>query len=212
LGCVPVRLGIIPDTPELLSEAVARGLDCDLLVSSGGVSVGDWDFLPTVLNNAGVTVHFHKVAIKPGKPLLFGSKGRVLVFALPGNPVACFVGFQQFVRPALLRMQGREGITRPILEAVLDPDAGSVEHKPGRTEFLRCQVVTGSDGFRVVAIEKPGSGLLSTLVRANAFLVMKSHSTGASPGERVPIQPCDDSFLCSAETAGESWRARRDLR
>ena len=193
-GGDPVRLGITPDVPGALAEAVARGLEFDVLVSSGGVSAGDSDFLPAVLKGAGVTVHFHKVAIKPGKPALFGTAGQTLVFALPGNPVACFVGFEQFVRPALRRMQGRKDRMRPVVNAVLDAKAGPVRHKPGRTEFLRCRVVRDPEGLRVVEIQRAGSGLLSTLVRANGFLVLEADATGAHPGDAVAVQLYDDAF------------------
>lgn len=198
-GGVPVRLGITPDVPDALTKAVSRGLDADVFLSSGGVSAGDYDFLPRVLQAVGVAVHFHKVAIKPGKPLLFGTRGQTLVFGLPGNPVACVVAFEQFVRPALRRLQGREDLLRPTVWAVLGAEVEPVGHKPGRTEFLRCRVIREGEGFRVAEVGRSGSGLLSTLVRANAFLVLDVDSRGARPGDRVLVQPYDSSFLRSNE-------------
>ena len=117
-GATVEYLGIARDDRERLSRLVAQGLDvADVLVLAGGVSAGKFDLVPDVLKDQGVTAHFHKVRMKPGKPLLFGSRGDRLVFGLPGNPVSSFVGFELFVRPALRKMMGHE-VTGPTFVSV----------------------------------------------------------------------------------------------
>ncbi len=105
-GCPARSLGIARDDPAELAAKLADGLTADVLLVAGGVSVGDYDLVPKALAELGVETHFHSVRMKPGKPLLFGTKGETLVFGLPGNPVSSFVGFELFVRPALAALAG----------------------------------------------------------------------------------------------------------
>ncbi|WP_025322519.1 molybdopterin molybdotransferase MoeA [Deferrisoma camini] len=198
-GGVPVVLGIGRDDPEGLLEMFERAATCDAVITTGGVSMGDYDFVRPVLARAGVAVQFWKVAMKPGKPVVFGMKGRVPVFGLPGNPVSAMVAFEQFVRPALRKMLGHRELFRPVVEAVLGEEAGAVRTKAGRTDFVRCRVERGPEGFRVVRVKKQGSGILSTLVQANGLLVIPAESTGAEPGERVRVQIYDPGILDQAE-------------
>ncbi len=194
-GGVPVILGIGRDDPEGLLEMLDRASTCDVVVTTGGVSMGDYDYVRPVLARAGVAVHFWKVAMKPGKPVVFGTRGRVPVFGLPGNPVSAMVAFEQFVRPALLRMQGHTRVFRPVVEAVLGEEAGAVRTKLGRADFVRCRVERTDSGLRVVSVKQQGSGILTTLVRANALLVIPADATGAEPGERVRVQIYDPGLM-----------------
>lgn len=194
-GGVPVVLGIGRDDPEGLKEMLDRAAACDVVITTGGVSVGDYDYVRPVLEDSGVAVQFWKVAMRPGRPVVFGLKGRVPVFGLPGNPVSAMVGFEEFVRPTLRRLQGHSRLFRPVLEAVLGEEAASVRVKAGRTDFVRCRVERDGSGLRVVSVKSQGSGILKTMVEANALLVIPETSTGAEPGDRVFVQVYDYEFL-----------------
>ncbi len=194
-GGVPVVLGIGRDDPEGLLEMLERAAPCDVIVTTGGVSVGDYDYVRPVLARAGVAVQFWKVAMKPGKPVVFGMKGRVPVFGLPGNPVSALVAFEQFVRPCLLKLQGHRRVFRPVVQAVLTEEAGPVKTKPGRTDLVRCRVEYREGAFRVVGVHHKGSGVLTTLVRANGLMVIPADSTGAKPGDRVRVQVYDTTLF-----------------
>ena len=116
-GAVAFQLGIAKDTKKALKEKLLQALHADVIITSGGVSVGDFDFVKDVLKELGSEMKFWKVAMKPGKPLAFGTIGGKPAFGLPGNPVSCMVCFEQFVRPSLLKMMGHERIYRPVIQA-----------------------------------------------------------------------------------------------
>lgn len=194
-GGVPVILGIGRDDPEGLRAMLDRTAAADVVVTTGGVSMGDYDFVRPVLAASGVELVFWQVAMRPGKPVVFGTRGRIPIFGLPGNPVSAMVGFEEFVRPALRRLLGYARLFRPVCEAVLGEEAGPVKGKTGRVEFVRCRVEREGPGFRVVSIKKQSSGVLKTLVEANALLVLPEDSEGAVPGERVWVQFYDLAFL-----------------
>ncbi|GAB4258763.1 MAG: molybdopterin molybdotransferase MoeA [Deferrisomatales bacterium] len=194
-GGVPVVLGIGRDDPEGLKEMLARAATCDVILTTGGVSMGDYDYVRPVLAEFGVAVQFWKVAMRPGRPVVFGLKGRVPVFGLPGNPVSAMVGFEEFVRPTLRRLQGHRRLFRPVLEAVLGEEAGPVRVKAGRTDFVRCRVERRGGDLRVVSVKSLGSGILKTLVEANGLMVLPADSTGVAPGDRVQVQIYDYDFL-----------------
>jgi molybdopterin molybdotransferase len=190
-GGVPIVLGIGRDDQEGLLEMLERAATADAILTTGGVSMGDFDFVKPVLSDWGVDVQFWKVAMKPGKPMVFGRKGRIPVLGLPGNPVSALVAFEEFARPILRRLQGFTRLYRPVVEAVLGQEAGEVRTKDGRMDFIRCRVERSGSGYRVTAVRRQGSGLLSTLVEANAFLVLPEEATGARPGDRVRVQLYD---------------------
>jgi molybdopterin molybdotransferase len=198
-GGVPVVLGIGRDDPSGLAEMLDRAAAADVVVTTGGVSMGDYDYVRPVLADSGVAIQFWKVAMKPGKPLVFGLKGRVPFFGLPGNPVSAMVVFEQFVRPALRLLQGHRLLFRPVLEALLGDEAGPVRTKAGRMDFVRCRVEQDGAGFRVTSVKKQGSGILKTLVDANALMLVPVSGTGAAPGDRVLVQLYDDGFLDGAD-------------
>ena len=138
-GAVPINLGIARDSKESLREKLSVAMACDAIISSGGVSVGDYDFVKDVLKELGSEMIFWKVAMKPGKPLAFGIIGGKPAFGLPGNPISSMVAFEQFVRPALLKMSGGK-IFSALINATLTKD---IKIKPGRMNFIRA----GSDGL-----------------------------------------------------------------
>lgn len=189
-GAEPVANGIAPDRRETLVAMLRRGLDADVFLTSGGVSVGDYDIVRAAFKELGVELDFWKVAMKPGKPLAFGmSETGTLFFGLPGNPVSSMVVFELFARPAILAMQGARDIERPRALVTL---AGSYHKKPGRTHFVRARVrrVTRDDGtgeqyLEATPLAKQGSGMLSSMVGIDALLEFPVESEGAGIGDRI---------------------------
>lgn len=190
-GAVPVLLGIARDTPEAIEAKFREAMTCDVILSSGGVSVGDYDFIHEVLRTLGSEMRFWKVAMKPGHPLAFGLLGTKPTFGLPGNPVSCMVSFEQFVRPALLRMMGYRNVFRPIVRARLTE---TVRQKAGRTSFLRVTVARAGDGFTVSTTGTQSSGVLLSMVKANGLLVFPPDRTEISEGSLADVQIIDPSF------------------
>ena len=169
-GAWPVPLGIARDSREDTEKKVREGLAHDVLLTSGGVSVGDYDMVRDVLTEMGLQLVFWKVRIKPGMPLLYGRIGNTPVFGLPGNPVSSMVTFELFVRPAILKMMGRNKLFRPVVTVTLDED---IDLKTGRNHFLRA-VVTRADGggYTARTTGPQGSGILTSMVLANALLMV----------------------------------------
>jgi len=184
-GAEVKRLGIVADDEEALRTALLDNLDgADLFVTSGGVSVGDYDLVKQVLAGLG-RMDFWKVNMRPGKPQAFGSiEGRPL-FGLPGNPVSVMVSFEQFVRPALRKMMGARELFRPVLEAVAEEPMG---RSAGRVEFIR--VVLRREGGTLLArpTGPQGSGILSSMVQGHALAVLGEEVGRVQPGERVEVQ------------------------
>lgn len=176
------------DSPEALRQALdlCRG-SADIILSSGGVSVGAYDFVKDVLGERG-TVDFWRVAIRPGKPLVFGECEGALFFGLPGNPVSSLVTFELFVRPALRRMRGLGEVLRPSVQARLTADAG---HEPGRRSFQRAFLTREGDAFFVHSVGGQGSHQMRSLVQANALLVLPEHVSHVASGEFVTVLPLD---------------------
>jgi molybdopterin molybdotransferase len=192
-GGVPRLLGIARDNKDNLRALIEEGLRCDLLVLSGGISVGKYDFVAEVLAQLGADMRFHGVAIRPGKPLAFGSVRGRFFFALPGNPVSTFVTFELFARPALAFMAGSEFEQPVFLKARL---AKPVRQNTGLTVFMPARAVTrghlpesqGSDPV-VDLVGWHGSGDLVGLAAANCFLVIHPDQTDLAPGDWVDVLP-----------------------
>jgi molybdopterin molybdotransferase len=192
-------LGVVRDEAGLLADAVARGLaDSDVLVVSGGVSAGAFDLVEAALARHDVRVLFERVAVKPGAPLVFGRRGDVLVFGLPGNPVSAQVTFELFVRPALLRLQGARSPQRAMSQAELLTPA---RNGSGRRSYL--PAVAGFREGQLVArpLRSQGSGDVVAHARANALVVLGAERTQAAAGERVPVLLLE-AFLRSEVTLG----------
>jgi molybdopterin molybdotransferase len=184
LGGEPLQLGIACDTRESLREKLTLGLEADLLITSAGVSAGDRDLVREVLAELGVEQQFWKVDIKPGRPLAFGIKGRVPVFSLPGNPVSTLVTFEEFVRPALLKMLGQRQALKPLQRAVLlEP----VRKKPGRIQFLRVTVRVVDGGLTVCSSGDQNTGILRTSLRANGIAVLPAEHGDYAAGDEVAV-------------------------
>ncbi|MBI5587388.1 MAG: molybdopterin molybdotransferase MoeA [Deltaproteobacteria bacterium] len=191
-GAEPIQLGIAGDTRESLHEKLSKAMKADCILTSGGVSVGDYDFVKDVLKEMGSSMIFWKVAMKPGKPLAFGVIGGKPAFGLPGNPISSMVAFEQFVRPALLKMAGRRDIFRRTFSARLTKD---VKTKPGRMNFIRAELRLDGSGATVEPLEGQGSGVVSTMVRANSFIIVPADSSGFKKDDTVKVQPFDSSVL-----------------
>ena len=191
-GGVPKLLGIAPDDVEQLALAVRHGLDCDILVTSGGVSLGDYDVVKQVLVAEG-NISFWTVRMKPGKPLAFGVFKRddgkkIPHLGLPGNPVSSMISFEVFVRPAILRMMGRSNLAMPGVTAIME---GRVENDDGRRFFARV-VVTKRDGKYFARLTGPqGSGILSSMARANGLAVIPESTKEVKSGGKVEVMMFD---------------------
>ena len=187
-GAIPVQLGIAKDRKEEIEEKLRQGMRADVLISSAGVSVGDYDFVKDVMKNLGLEMAFWKVAMKPGKPLAFGTIREKPVFGLPGNPVSSMVSFEQFIRPSLLKMMGYRQIFRPVVEAVLQED---VEKKPGRRHFIRAFVSFKEGSYFTTTTGDQGSGILRSMVKANGLIIIPEDQEIVRAGERVKVQLLD---------------------
>ena len=198
LGIDPVRLGIAPDKPEVLARYIRQGLDYDVLLVSGGSSVGMHDHVRPTLEALGVVMHFWRVEMKPGFPLAFGTHGSTLVFGLPGNPVSSMVSFEQFVSPTLRRMLGHRSLFRRTLTARL---THSIKHRPGRVEFVRVTLVAGNDGrWNAASTGSQSSGDLTSMVRLDGLAIVPADCAGLAAGDAVQIQLLDGGMF--QETSG----------
>ncbi len=179
-------LGVIRDNPEDIREGLSKAAEqADLILTTGGVSVGEADYIKNVLEELGDT-EFWKIAIKPGRPLTLGQIGDSHFLGLPGNPVAVMVTFCQFVIPAIQRLSGVE-IQAPRLFKATSDD--SMRKKPGRTEFQRGIAEQDVNGdWRVRRTGKQGSGILTSMSRANCFIVLPPEQANIEPGDEVTIQ------------------------
>ena len=187
VGAEILDLGVVRDAREEVEGAFREAsAAADAIITSGGVSVGEADFVKETLERAG-EVDFWKIAMKPGRPLAFGKVGGALFFGLPGNPVSVMVTFYQFVQPALRRMMG-EPAAPPLRFRV--KCASRLRKRPGRVEFQRG--VLGHDetgGLAVRSTGGQGSGILSSMHEANCFIVLPLESDGAAPGSEVEVEP-----------------------
>ncbi|MBP7763611.1 MAG: molybdopterin molybdotransferase MoeA [Syntrophaceae bacterium] len=191
-GGVPQMSAIVRDKKEELVGAFTTARRADVILSSGGVSMGDYDFVKDVMGDIGNAMHFWQVAMRPGKPLAFGSIDGTPLFGLPGNPVSVMVSFEQFVRPYLLKMQGYTRILRPALTAV---SAQEIKKGKGVKNFLRA-VVEKEEGRYVARLTgEQGSGILKSMVTANAFIVLAEDVTRVTKGADVTVQILDPTSL-----------------
>jgi molybdopterin molybdotransferase len=177
-GAAAERLGTVVDTEEAHRDAIARGLEADVLVSSGGVSVGPHDLVRRIERELGVEEVFWRVAVKPGKPVVFGVRGRTLVFGLPGNPVSSLVGFELFVRPAVLALQG---VRSPLPAFDVGRLAGAVRRNPARDELVRARSASTVEGVEIEPLRGQDSHMI---VRAAAADVLAFVPRGEGTLER----------------------------
>jgi molybdopterin molybdotransferase len=197
MGIVYKSFGMLPDDLDACTETVKQALEeIDLLITTGGVSVGDYDYLPMIYERLGAEVLFNKVAMRPGSVTTVAVLGDKLLFGLSGNPSACFTGFELFIRPAILQMMGAEKPYMPRIKAVLGED---VTQPNLFTRFVRALWEMTPDG----PVAKPAgfnkSNAVSSIARGNCIIVLPSGTSGFAAGMEV------DLLLLGAEQGVSNW-------
>ncbi|MDX1415827.1 MAG: molybdopterin molybdotransferase MoeA [Candidatus Promineifilaceae bacterium] len=182
LGAELISLGVARDTEEDVRAKLKSGLDsgADLLVSSAGVSVGAYDVVRSVLEQGG-SVQFWRVRMRPGKPLAFGSYQGVPFLGLPGNPVSAMVSFERFVRPVILKMAGFTNVNRPKVNTTIQERI----HSDGRESYIRAVVTKTDEGYKAASTGSQGSHVMTSLVKANALLIIPEGVTVVNPGDSL---------------------------
>jgi len=194
-GGIPKILGIGRDSVQSLTEKIDEGLDADMLITSGGVSKGDYDIVKDVLAEHG-EVGFWTVCMKPGKPLAFGiikkteggREKKVPHLGLPGNPVSSMITFEQFARPAILKMMGKKILAKPAIRAIIEDDVADTD---GRRLFARVSVTRRGGQYRASVTGPQGSGILTSMAKANGLAVIPENSKGVKAGDMVEVQMLD---------------------
>ncbi len=184
-GGEPVLLGIARDEPKSLRSRLAEGLRADVLVTTAGVSRGDRDLVREVLAELGVRQVFWNVDIKPGRPMAFGMRGRTPVLSLPGNPVSTLLTFEQFVRPALLRVMGHRDVLRPLVPAILQEE---IPGKPGRVSLVRVRLERRGGELHAWSAGKQATGILRTMLRADGVAIIPAEWGDVRPGTTIQVQ------------------------
>jgi len=187
LNCEVLDMGVVRDDPALLERAFSEAAAAaDVVITSGGVSVGEADFVKELLERLGEVV-FWKIAMKPGRPLAYGRIGGAHFFGLPGNPVSVMVTFYQIMRDALLRLSGRDPI--PAIPTFKVPCVSSLKKAPGRTEFQRGILESDEHGTWSVRVTgEQGSGILRSMSEANCFIILPTEQGNVTPGTMVDVQ------------------------
>ncbi len=177
-------LGTVKDTKDEISRIMHRGLQKDILILSGGVSMGEYDLVGDVMKDLNTHIYFEKVALRPGKPVIFGKKDKTFIFALPGNPVASFVTFELFIYPAIRKMMGFTTIHRTIVKASLEVEIlVKRKRREYRPAFLRMQ----NNQWFVSPVEWHGSADLLSTTRANCLLIVREDAEKLSVGQLVDV-------------------------
>ncbi len=185
IGAEPLLLGIARDNRESLLEKMRDGLQADVLITSAGVSAGDRDYVREVLETLGVEQKFWKVNIKPGKPTAFGMRGTTPVFSLPGNPVSTMITFEEFVRPALLKMMGHRTIYKPLFKAKLQHP---VKKKYDRLQLMRVAVELNENGEMVIASAgDQNTGILRTMICAQGVALLAPDRDYYAAGDSLEV-------------------------
>ena len=185
LGVEAIDMGVVRDDPAQLEKAFRQASGkADVVITTGGVSVGEADFIKQMMAKLG-EVLFWKIAMRPGRPMAFGRIGNAFLFGLPGNPVAVMVTFYQFVRDALLHLSGRSDAPFPLLQAVA---AEAMRKVPGRTEYQRGVLFKDQEGWKVRTTGQQGSGVLRSMSEANCFIVLEHERGSIKAGEPVSVQ------------------------
>ena len=187
LGCEVLDMGVVRDDPALIETAFSQAAEAaDVVITSGGVSVGEADFVKELLTKLGEVV-FWKIAMKPGRPLAYGRVGGAHFFGLPGNPVSVMVTFYQFVREALLTLSGQDPVEAVPTFRV--PCTSALKKAPGRTEFQRGVLTRGENGdWSVRVTGEQGSGILRSMSEANCFIILPTDQGNVAPGNFVEVE------------------------
>jgi len=184
LGVEIHDLGVVRDDPDGLEAAFKKASFADAIITTGGVSVGEADFVKQLMARLG-EVLFWKIAMRPGRPMAFGKINNAFLFGLPGNPVAVMVTFYQFVRDALLHLSGAAGCDLPMSQALA---AEKLRKVPGRTEYQRGVVFLEGGQWKVRTTGQQGSGVLRSMSEANCFIVLEHERANVAAGEPVQVQ------------------------
>jgi molybdopterin molybdotransferase len=195
-GALVMQMGIAKDQREDLLARFQAAMRADVIISSGGVSVGDYDLVKDIMQEVGSRMQFWQVAMRPGKPLAFGRIGNIPMFGLPGNPVSSMISFEQFIRPAILKMMGHQEIFRRTVRAVLQEN---IEKRKGFTHFIRALVKAGAGGYTVSTTGEQGSGILKSMVRANGLIVLPEDVDKVKSGTEVKVQLLDNSLSWTSQ-------------
>ncbi|HVT44234.1 MAG TPA: gephyrin-like molybdotransferase Glp [Thermoanaerobaculia bacterium] len=184
-GAIPRMLGIVPDTKEATIAAIRSALEADLIVSTGGVSVGAFDFVKDALDALGAETKFWQIAMKPGKPVVLSLLGDRLFFGLPGNPVSCMVSFLLFVAPAIRKSMGQKNnLLPPIVKANLERDLRS---RGDRRAYQRVRLTTRDGELIAIPMATQGSGVSTSMLGANGFAIVEEGVTCIEAGRAVPV-------------------------
>jgi molybdopterin molybdotransferase len=189
-GGDPVQLGIATDTLDVTCEKIKAGLNADMLVITGGVSVGDHDFVKEAIEKLGGSITFWKVNMKPGKPLAFAMLQGKPIFALAGNPVGAMVAFELFVRPSILKAMGHKRLFRPVVKAVLLEPAANTGKRP---HLVRGMVSVRSDRYHVSTTGNQSSGRLSSMIQGNGLIRLAPEALHGA-GDEVEVLLLDREF------------------
>ena len=187
-GGEPLLLGIARDRLDSLKEHIARAQGADILVTIGGASAGDYDLVREALVARGMTVTFHKIAMRPGKPLMFGALGSQRVLGLPGNPVSALVCVRVFLHPLIERYLGAAASPMATLSAVLE---GPLEANGERTHYMRAMLRHDGSGYRARPVANQDSSLIATLAASDGLIIRAPFAPAAKAGDRVDVFPFD---------------------
>ena len=187
-GAVPVDFGIAGDDARGLRRRLRATASCDLVLTSGGVSVGEYDLVRRTLAELGAEMIFWRVRMKPGKPVAFGLLGRTPIFGLPGNPVSAIVSFEIFVRPAILAMMGRTRLAKPVITAILGE---KIEKPADRVHLVRARIRRRGGISVAVPTGPQGSAILRSLTRADGLIVVPARTTVVEAGSPVRVMMLD---------------------
>ncbi len=189
----PTPYPIVPDSLDNTVAALERAFaENDVVVTSGGVSVGDHDHVKPAIERLGGSVDFWKIAVKPGKPFVLGQVGSKPLFGLPGNPVSAAVTFEQFVRPALRKMIGHRSLFRPVVRARLTE---KMTKNAGRLHFVRVALESRDDGLHATPTGNQSSGVLTSLIRGVGLVIFPAERENLDVGEEVDVQILEPGFF-----------------
>jgi molybdopterin molybdotransferase len=190
IGIPYAYLGIVPDVRETLATRLEQAMKAaDVIILTGGVSAGEYDLVEDVMKSKGIEIIFEKVAIKPGRPMVFAKSPDKLLFGLPGNPVSTFVTFELFLRPALGRMMGNRLLDRPVVDAELGANFGKPQP---REQYVPARLTFVKDHYVVVPLESHGSADMRAMTRANSLMVIYSGEGPYLAGQKVKVVALDE--------------------
>ena len=175
-------LGIAQDDESSLTEKISEGMKSDILLISGGVSMGEFDLVPEILEKLGTEKIFHKIRIKPGKPVFFGKKGKCLIFGLPGNPLSNFVGFELLVKTAVKKMTGENNSVPLFMKGFIQ---NSFSHKGNRKNFYPAEIKNENGKVNIYPVISNGSADIFSLSKSNGFLVADINRSKYEPGDEI---------------------------